>query len=46
MCIDIKISNDSTVELDEAFLLTAHSLDTNVNIINNATVIIINTDGT
>ncbi|XP_064395143.1 uncharacterized protein LOC135342353 [Halichondria panicea] len=45
MCIDIKISNDSTVELDEAFLLTAHSLDTNVNIINNATVIIINTDG-
>ncbi len=45
MCLDIKISDDSMVEMDEVFLLTAHSLAPNVNIINTATVIIVNSDG-
>ncbi len=36
MCLDIKISDDIMVEMDEVFLLTAHSLAPNVNIINTA----------
>ncbi|XP_064388844.1 uncharacterized protein LOC135336874 isoform X3 [Halichondria panicea] len=44
MCLDIKLSDDSIVEMDEVFLLTAHSLAPNVNIINTATVIIVNSD--
>ncbi len=45
MCIDVEISKEGLVELDEVFQLTAHSLDPNVTIINNITVIIVNSDG-
>ncbi len=45
MCMDIIIFDEELVELDETFLLKADSLDPNVNIINTATVTIINTDG-
>ncbi len=45
ICMDIIISDEELVELDETFLLKADSLDPNVNIINTATVTIINTDG-
>ena len=46
MCIDIDIvSDDDLVEFDEVFLVTAQSLDPNVNVINNITVIIVNSDG-
>ena len=46
MCIDIDIvSDDDLVEFDEVFLVTAQSLDPNVNVINNTTVIIVNSDG-
>ncbi|XP_064386804.1 uncharacterized protein LOC135335283 isoform X4 [Halichondria panicea] len=45
MCIDIDIvSDDDLVEFDEVFLVTAQSLDPNVNVINNITVIIVNSD--
>ncbi len=44
-CINIVISNEELVELDEPFLLTADSLDPDVNITNTATVTIINRDG-
>ncbi len=44
-CISIDIRDEDLVELDETFLLTADSLDPNVNIMNTATVNIINSDG-
>ncbi len=44
-CISIVIEDEDVVELNETFLLTADSLDPNVNIMNSATVTIINTDG-
>ncbi len=44
-CISIDIRDEDLVELDETFLLTADSLDPNVNIMNTATVNIINIDG-
>ncbi len=45
LCMDIIISDEDLVELDETFVLKADSLDPNVNIINTATITIINTDG-
>ena len=45
ICMDIIISDEELVELDENFLLKADSPDPNVNIMNTATVTIINTDG-
>ncbi len=44
-CISIVIEDEDLVELNETFLLTAVSPDPNVNIMNTATVTIINTDG-
>ncbi len=44
-CISIDIRDEDLVELDETFLLTADSRDPNVNIMNTATVNIINSDG-
>ncbi len=44
-CITIEISSLDGLELDETFLLTADSPDLNVNIMNTATVTIINSDG-
>ncbi len=43
-CISIVIEDEEFFELDESFLLTADSLDPNVNIMNTATVTIINSD--
>ncbi len=45
ICMDIIISDEDLVELDETFQLKAESLDPNVNILNTAAVIIINSDG-
>ncbi|XP_064385983.1 uncharacterized protein LOC135334643 isoform X2 [Halichondria panicea] len=42
MCIDINIVSDDLVEFAEVFLVTAQSLNPNVNVINNVTVIIVN----
>ena len=44
-CITIEISSLDGLEMDETFMLTADSPDPNVNIMNTATVTIINTDG-
>ncbi len=44
-CISIVIVEEDLVEMDETFQLIADSLDPNVNIMNTATVTIINTDG-
>ncbi len=44
-CISIVIEDDDLFELDESFLLTADSLDRNVNIMNTATVTITISDG-
>ena len=44
-CISIVIEDEDLVELDETFLLTADSSNPNVNIMNTATVNIINIDG-
>ncbi len=44
-CIAIEISSMDGVELNETFQLSADSLDLDVNIMNTATVTIINTDG-
>ncbi len=41
MCIDIDIvSDDNLVEFAEVFLVTAQSLDPNVNVINNAPLLL------
>ena len=45
MCIDINIVSDDLVEFAEVFLVTAQSLNPNVNVINNVTVIIVNSGG-
>ena len=44
-CIAIDVCDEDLVELDEEFLLTAYSPDPNVTITNNATIIILNSDG-
>ncbi len=44
-CITIVIADEELVEPDERFLLTADSPDPNVNIMNTATVTIVNRDG-
>ncbi len=44
-CISIVIAEEDLVEMDEMFKLIADSLDPNVNIMNTATVTIINSDG-
>ncbi len=45
MCIPIEISSLDGLEMNETFLLSADSPDPNVNIMNTATVTIINSDG-
>ncbi len=44
-CIAIEISSMDGFELDETFLLSADSPDPDVTIINNITIIILNSDG-